>query len=139
MTAPDEVDFAVEITSDAPVLHDKRALHSILLNLLINALKYTGNDKRIRLEVQDEGDQVVLRVEDNGIGIPARELKRIFYPFYRADSSLKGKASGAGLGLAIVNHLVRAHGGVLSVDSREGEGSLFIVSLPRWSEPTEAP
>jgi two-component system phosphate regulon sensor histidine kinase PhoR len=130
MISTEEVDFSVEITSTEPVLHDKRGLNSILINLLVNALKYTGDSKKIKLLAQDEGDQVVVSVEDNGIGIPEAEVKRIFEPFYRADSQLKGKASGAGLGLAIVSHLVRAHSGTLSVDSVEGEGSIFIVSLP---------
>jgi signal transduction histidine kinase len=100
------------------------------LNLLINAFKYTGNSKRIRLSVDEEVDHVVICVTDNGIGIPHGEINRILEPFYRIDTGLRGKSQGAGLGLAIVSHLVRAHNGALTIESKEGEGSSFRVFLP---------
>jgi signal transduction histidine kinase len=126
MFDPDEVDLAVDLDTSAPVEHDARALKSIVLNLLVNAYKYTGDAKTIRLAARDESDEVVLTVEDNGPGIPRRQQKKIFEPFHRADSS----RSGAGLGLAIVRHQVEAHGGSIGVDSVKDEGTTFTVRLP---------
>ncbi|MCP4675146.1 MAG: HAMP domain-containing histidine kinase, partial [Deltaproteobacteria bacterium] len=130
MVAPGEVDLAVEIGSDTKVSHDKQGIAAIVLNLLVNAYKYTGSDKHIKITVQDKEGWVELAVEDNGIGVPPREVGRIFDPFYRIDSRLRGKASGAGLGLAIVRHQVRAHTGEVYVVSDEGRGSRFSVRLP---------
>ena len=126
-----DVDFSYTIDSRLPVYHSRLGVGSIVINLLTNASKYTGENKQIALAVADEEDAVILRVEDNGIGIPEKELERIFDPFYRVDSSLGGKAAGAGLGLAIVNHLVQSHRGSISIDTVEGQGSVFLVSLPR--------
>ncbi len=131
MIAPEEVDFVLDIDTQAACHHDKRGLSSILLNLLTNACKYTGDNKKITLKIKDGGNRIVIRVKDNGIGIPEKELKKIFDPFYRVDSRLKSKAQGAGLGLAIVSHMVQAHSGIITVDTKEGQGSTFIVSLPQ--------
>jgi signal transduction histidine kinase len=130
MIAPGEVDLAVETGSVSPVKHDKQGIAAIVLNLLVNAHKYTGGEKQIRVVVKDVENWVELSVEDNGIGIPPKEVGRIFDPFYRIDSRLRGKASGAGLGLAIVRHQVQAHDGEVYVDSEVGQGSRFSVRLP---------
>jgi two-component system phosphate regulon sensor histidine kinase PhoR len=130
MTAPGEVELSRDITSDTPVLHDAHAISSVILNLLVNAYKYTGSKKTISVRVEERDGQVLILVKDNGIGIARREARRIFEPFYRVDSQLKGKSSGAGLGLAIARHLVKAHDGDVTVESQEGRGSSFIVSLP---------
>jgi signal transduction histidine kinase len=129
MVSADEMSFTVEITSDAIVRHDSRAVESIVLNLLVNAYKYTSDPKKIVLRLKDVGDSVVLEVEDNGIGILETEFNKIFDPFYRVDSRLRGKASGAGLGLAIVKHNAALHGADVSVVSSEGNGSKFIVNF----------
>jgi two-component system phosphate regulon sensor histidine kinase PhoR len=134
MIAVEDVVFLVEIDSQLPVYHSKLGLSSIIINLLTNASKYTGDSKKITLKVTDEDNSVLVRVEDNGIGIPEKELKRIFDPFYRVDSSLGGKAAGTGLGLAIVNHLVKTHSGTISISTKEGEGSAFLISFPKASE-----
>jgi two-component system phosphate regulon sensor histidine kinase PhoR len=131
MLAPGEVNLSVRIDSSAPVRHDRHGISAVVLNLLINAYKYTRKDKEISVGVTDRDGRVVLSVEDNGIGIPKQEVRRIFDPFYRVDSSLRGKSTGAGLGLAIVRHLVNAHKGKVLVESREGRGSSFIILLPR--------
>ena len=130
MTTQEEVDFTLDISSQTPVWHNKRGIGSIVLNLLFNAWKYTGEDKKISLEVKDDAGCVIISVIDNGIGISEKEVPRIFEPFYRVDSRLRGRSPGAGLGLAIVSHLVHAHAGSLLVDSKEGEGSKFHISLP---------
>jgi len=129
MVPPDEVQLSYVCESASAVRHDPRALEQALLNLLVNAAKYSPAPKRIGLRARDEGPWVVVEVEDNGIGIPAAEVRKIFEPFYRAKGAV-ATASGAGLGLAIVHHVVKAHGGRISVDTGEGKGSRFSISLP---------
>lgn len=128
MTGPGEMQLDVAIDTDREVAHDREAISSVLLNLLVNAYKYSGEDKRIRIELREEGAGVVLSVRDNGTGIPIHELRRIFDPFHRGGG--EHRAAGAGLGLAIVRHLVRAHAGEVRVESELGAGSTFTVSLP---------
>jgi two-component system phosphate regulon sensor histidine kinase PhoR len=130
MLAPDEVDFEARIESEKPVFHDPDGIQSVVLNLLVNAYKYTGNQKRIRLGLVDVGDHVELWVEDNGIGIPRNEAGKIFDPFYRVDSRLRGKSSGAGLGLAIVRHQVAQHRARIYVESELNRGARFVVQFP---------
>lgn len=113
------------------LLLDRHALAGAVLNLLQNAYKYTGEDKRIELRALLDGTDVVIEVEDNGVGIPRRELKRVFDRFYRVDSLLTRSTEGSGLGLSIAQRIVEAHGGRISVDSVVGRGSTFRVHLPR--------
>ena len=134
MTPPSEAGLTAEITTVLPVRHDKRAIGEIILNLLVNAYKYTPLHKQIRLAVFDEDGRVVITVQDNGIGIPRPALKKIFDPFFRVDNGLRGKAPGTGLGLAIVRHMVKLHEGEILVESEPGKGSLFIVRLPAAPE-----
>ena len=131
MVPPEDVTFTCDVTCDLPVTHDSRGVASVLLNLLTNAYKYTGEQKAIGLAVVDSGDGfVALEVSDNGIGIPQREIHKILQPFYRVENGLRGTSQGAGLGLAIVSHMVHALGGALTVESKVGEGSTFRVLLP---------
>ncbi len=130
MVAPGEVALAVDLRGETPVDHDANGIASVTLNLLINAYKYTGERKELRVALEDVEGGVELSIADNGIGIPKREVERIFEPFYRVDSRLRGKSSGAGLGLAIVRHQARAHRGEVFVESEEGVGSRFTVRLP---------
>jgi two-component system phosphate regulon sensor histidine kinase PhoR len=130
MISPAEMDFTTELESQAPVLHDKNSISTVLLNLLINAYKYTLKDKKIRVFSHDLEDQAVVIVEDNGIGISKGDQQQIFEPFFRADSHLSGKSSGVGLGLAIVEHYIQAHAGMIEIESKPGEGSRFIIKLP---------
>lgn len=130
MTPPAEAGLSVEISTTLLVRHDRRAIGEIVLNLLVNAYKYTSRPKQIRLNAFDEDGRVVITVRDNGIGIPRPAQKRIFEPFYRVDTGLRSKAPGAGLGLAIVRHLVKLHEGEITVESETGQGSLFAIRLP---------
>jgi two-component system, OmpR family, phosphate regulon sensor histidine kinase PhoR len=123
----------VDIESDATlpsVKADEDALTTVLLNLLDNAYKYTPAEKRISLRAYREGERVIFAVEDNGIGIAPREQKRIFRKFYQVDRRLARETGGCGLGLSIVDEIVRAHGGSVRVRSQLGQGSTFLVSLP---------
>jgi signal transduction histidine kinase len=123
----------IETESEAalpPVHADEDALVTALLNLLDNAYKYTPAEKRISLRAYRDGASVVFAVEDNGIGIAPREQKRIFRKFYQVDRRLARETGGCGLGLSIVDEIVRAHGGSVRLQSRPGQGSTFFVSLP---------
>jgi len=121
----------VELSPGLPtVLADQDALTTVLLNLLDNACKYTPAEKRIRVRAYQENGRLIFDVEDNGIGIASREQKRIFRRFYQVDRRLARETGGCGLGLSIVEFIVRAHGGEVKVESRPGAGSTFRVWLP---------
>jgi signal transduction histidine kinase len=121
----------VEVAADLPPLWaDRDALVTVLLNLLDNAYKYTREEKRISVCVSREDGHVVFAVKDNGIGIAPREQKRIFRRFYQVDRRLARQVGGCGLGLSIVDFIVRAHGGSVNVESHPGNGSTFRVLLP---------
>jgi signal transduction histidine kinase len=122
-----------EVTLDAglpPVDVDRDAMAQVVLNLLHNAVKYTGATKRIRLRARRAGRGVAIEVEDNGPGVRPQDKKRIFEQFYRADDLLSRRTEGTGLGLAIAKRIVDWHGGKIEVESRAGEGSTFRVLLP---------
>ncbi len=112
---------------------DREAMAQVVLNLLHNAVKYTGDEKRIRLRARRAGRNVAIEVEDNGSGIRPKDQKRIFERFYRGDDLLSRQTEGTGLGLAICKKIVEAHGGRIEVESRVGEGSTFRVLLPAAS------
>jgi signal transduction histidine kinase len=123
--------LTVDVSPGLPALYaDEDALVTVVLNLLENAYKYTGDDKRVALRVRLEATRVVIEVQDNGIGIARRDRMRIFRPFYQVDQRLSRERGGCGLGLSIVDFIVRAHGGQVTVESEPGAGSLFRVALP---------
>ncbi len=130
LTVPGEIELSTEVSTTAPVAHDENGIVTVLLNLLINAYKYTGENKQISMRAFDQGREVVLEVEDNGIGIPSKDRRRVFEPFFRIDDRLRAKSSGAGLGLAISKALIVAHGGTIGAHSREGKGTRMTVCLP---------
>jgi two-component system phosphate regulon sensor histidine kinase PhoR len=105
-----------------------------LVNLVDNAVKYSPADSEIRLSARREGEDLVLEVRDRGMGIPAKDLDRLFERFYRVDKARSRELGGTGLGLAIVKHIALAHGGVAEVESWEGEGSTFRLRLPAKRE-----
>ncbi|MGH9064303.1 MAG: sensor histidine kinase, partial [Acidimicrobiales bacterium] len=112
------------------VLGDRRQLVSALHNLLENAIKYSDSGSQVELAGRPGPDWVDLVVRDHGVGIPARDLERVFERFYRVDQGRSRQTGGTGLGLAIVRHVAHNHGGRVWVESREGEGSTFTLRLP---------
>ncbi|MGE5604776.1 MAG: sensor histidine kinase [Bacteroidota bacterium] len=109
---------------------DREALAKILDNLLSNALKFTPPGKNVRLNLKTEGETVIIEVSDQGVGIAAKDLPYIFERFYRTDRSRNRDSGGFGLGLTIVKELTEALGGMISVESKLGEGSIFSVKFP---------
>ena len=113
-------------------------MQQALLNLLDNAYKYTGDDRRIVLRVRSVEARVCFTVEDNGIGIADKDQKKIFRRFFQVDRRLARQAGGVGLGLSIVEYIVKAHQGEVSVASSPGAGSKFSVFLTQSSSAAEA-
>ncbi len=113
---------------------DKRQLRSALANLLDNAIKYSEKDSSIKLELLKTASTVEIAVVDHGIGIPQKDLERIFERFYRVDQARSRQTGGTGLGLSIVRHAISNHNGVIEVESREGSGSTFRIVLPNKTE-----
>jgi signal transduction histidine kinase len=123
--------FDVSVSPGLPTVRaDEDALVTVLLNLLDNAWKYTPGEKRIALRATCKNGHVVFAVEDNGIGIAPRDRKKIFRRFYQVDRRLARESGGCGLGLSIVDFIVRAHGGSVEVESQPGKGSTFSVVMP---------
>ena len=112
-----------------PVRADLEAVTEALLNLLNNAWKYTGTDKKISIKVLPDRAGIGIEVSDNGPGIPKGERKRVFEKFYRADMLLTRRTQGSGLGLAIVRAIAQAHQGRVELESEEGRGSRFTLWL----------
>jgi two-component system, OmpR family, sensor kinase len=112
----------------AVVLGDEARLIQVIMNLLDNAITYTNAGGKVKLSVQVKHNSACLTVRDTGIGIAPEHLPHIFERFYRADPARSTGRSG--LGLAIVDWVVHAHGGAISVESQVGQGTAFIVALP---------
>jgi two-component system sensor histidine kinase SenX3 len=125
----------IEVESDVPdpaveVPGDRAQLVSALANLLGNAITYSDPGAPVVVSATPVDRWLEVAVVDHGIGIPARDVERIFERFYRVDRARSRRTGGTGLGLAIVRHVVTNHGGVISVASTEGEGSTFLLRLP---------
>jgi signal transduction histidine kinase len=121
----------VAVAPDLPeVPLDPAAIKQALANLVDNAIKYSGERRRLAVTARRDGGEVRIEVADEGIGIPPPETERIFEKFYRIGRSETQGRRGSGVGLALVKHIVEAHGGRVTVDSRPGEGSRFTVRLP---------
>jgi signal transduction histidine kinase len=120
-----------QIEPELPRLEaDKDAVERAIENLLANAMKYSGESKTIEVKVGRNNNHVSVAVRDHGIGISRREQQRIFRKFYRVDSGLGGGPQGCGLGLAIVEHTMRGHGGFVQVESEPQRGSTFSLHFP---------
>ncbi|GEL09089.1 two-component system histidine kinase PnpS [Salisediminibacterium halotolerans] len=122
-----------------PVLSgDPARVRQILMNLINNAIVYTPANGEITVRMKEQADQVVLEVEDTGIGMSKKEIPRIFERFYRVDRARSRNSGGTGLGLAIVKHLAEAHQAKLTVDSKPGKGTTFRIAFQKADPDAEA-
>jgi two-component system, OmpR family, sensor histidine kinase SenX3 len=128
---PDALEYVAH-TQQATVLGDSEELKAAVWNLLDNAVKYSGDEVKIRVELDAVHNQrVAVRVTDNGVGISPAELKRIFKRFYRIPASVAVRTKGSGLGLFIVRSVAKKHGGKAFAESAgQGQGSTFTLQLP---------
>jgi len=133
-----EQGITMNITCDASLFAPVNAplLEQAVVNLIENAVKYSGTHQPISIYagmekvLPDDKEELTISVADYGCGIQAEHLPRLFERFYRVDKGRSRQAGGTGLGLSIVKHIVQAHGGTISVDSRPNEGSSFCLRIP---------
>jgi len=120
-----------EISEDLPPMDfDRESMASVLINLLSNSMKFSQDNKEVSVRLFKDGDYAVLQVADKGVGISRKEVDKIFQRFYRSENKAVSDSRGSGLGLTIVRHIAKAHGGQVEVESEPGEGSVFSVILP---------
>jgi len=129
-----EINIDLEVPEDLQVMCDAKLIEQAVLNLLDNAVKYTPDGGEVRLRAREEEDQggegrVVVEVSDTGIGIPSKDLERIFERFFRVDKGRSRAMGGTGLGLSIVRHIIQAHGEKVWVESDPSKGTTFVFTL----------
>lgn len=130
--------FTVSCPEDIPPISgDKEKLQQVIINIIANAIKYTPDGGKIELEAKEEESCAVISVSDNGMGVPAEDLPRIFERFYRVEKSRTSDTGGTGLGLAIAKEIVDAHGGQIWMKSIQGKGSTVYVKLPYVTKLTD--
>jgi two-component system sensor histidine kinase SenX3 len=138
--AAEQRGIEVRVEEPAPdlfVLGDRRQLTSAVFNLLDNAVKFSYENSVVKAVGSSDGIDAIVSISDAGVGIPARDLERIFERFYRVDPGRSRATGGTGLGLAIVRHVAANHQGTVEVESREGEGSTFVLRVPLQPDETE--
>lgn len=119
------------VTGESAVVPgDRKRLHQVIFNLMSNAVKYSTKGGQIEIRIANGAESAAVIIEDQGIGISQEDLPLIFERFYRTDRSRNRKTGGAGIGLTIARTIVQAHDGKITVESKEGCGSRFIVTLP---------
>jgi len=122
----------LQSTTENPisVFADKERIRQVMINLIENGIKYNKPNGTVRIEIKREPDRAIISVIDTGIGIPEEHHSRVFERFYRVDKNRSREIGGTGLGLAIVKHIIEAHKGSISIESKSGEGSCFSFQLP---------
>lgn len=125
------IEFDSSDVNGVSVFGDEERLKQVLVNLIDNAIKYTSNNGRIKVSLSLKEKEVIVIIEDNGIGIPRKDLPRIFERFYRVDKTRSRDIGGSGLGLSIVKHILEAHSSQIKVESEENKGTKFEFNLKR--------
>jgi signal transduction histidine kinase len=124
------VTLEIATSEEHPIRGSQRDIALLVRNLVDNAIRHSHEGSQVRVEIASEDDVVTLRVSDAGIGIPSKDIPRIFERFYRVDQARSRETGGTGLGLAIVKHVVENHGGTIEVDSELGRGTTFTIGFP---------
>ena len=128
-------EIAIEVPADLPPLEvDVLRFEQVLLNLLENAVAYSNPPRRVVLSAVRDGDWMEVRITDNGIGIPPRDLPHVFERFYRVDKDRSRATGGTGLGLSIVKHIIQSHHGTVHAESEVGKGTAIVIRLPLTQE-----
>jgi two-component system phosphate regulon sensor histidine kinase PhoR len=126
--------LAVAAAGNFTIAGSRDKLEQVFVNLIDNAIKYTGRDGQIKVNLAETDNIVMVTVEDNGIGIPKEDIERVFERFYRVDKARSREVGGTGLGLSIAKHIVLAHRGEICIDSESGKGTRVIVTLPKMQQ-----
>ncbi|RKR81742.1 PAS domain S-box-containing protein [Mucilaginibacter gracilis] len=126
--------ISTNLNDNASVLGDRERISQVIINLISNAIKYSPDADEINVSSQVEGDKIKVMVHDKGIGIPQKEIDKIFARFYRADGESRKNFQGLGLGLFICAQIIELHNGKIGVESTENQGSTFWFSLPLKSQ-----
>lgn len=124
------INFFIEPTINR-IRASKEYIQETIANLLANSVKYTPSNGKIDINVMDKGSRILIKIADNGIGIPKDELPRIFEEFYRARNAKEVEKDGTGLGLSMAKQVIEIHNGRIWVESEEGKGSVFNITLPK--------
>ncbi|HQQ16887.1 MAG TPA: ATP-binding protein, partial [Fervidobacterium sp.] len=128
-----DVKIEFNIDQDLKINCDRKRIEQVITNLLTNSIKFSDKSKEervVKIAIENDGDFVKIIVEDNGVGIPADKIDKIFDKFYRVDSDLTYSIPGTGLGLSIVKEIIEMHNGSISVESEEGKWTRVTVQLP---------
>jgi len=136
---PDHV-FESDVAPDlGPFFVDRNKIESVLINLVENGVKYSPDGGRVTVRAFPREDQVIIEVQDEGVGIREADLGRLFKSFQRVHDATFGRVSGTGVGLYICRHIIEAHGGTIEVDSVWGAGSTFRLRLPHYLSAPDQP
>ncbi|WP_297519508.1 ATP-binding protein [uncultured Clostridium sp.] len=125
---------AVNCDTKSQMVGDKDKFKQMLLNLMDNAIKYSGDDAKVTLDIKEDEKNILIEVIDNGVGIPKEHLDRIFERFYRVDKARSREKGGTGLGLAIVKHIINSFNGSIVVRSEVNLGTKFEITIPKFIE-----
>lgn len=124
------VRLSLTVKGDPIIIGETEMYRELIINLVDNAIKYTEPQGKVKIRLEEQKSDILITVQDTGVGIPQEHLSRLFERFYRVDISRDRAKGGTGLGLAIVKHITLAFGGSITVDSKEGKGTRFNVRLP---------
>jgi signal transduction histidine kinase len=128
--AANNISIIRDIQMDSPVLILEDDLYEILFNLVENAIKYNVPGGTITIRLLRDGENALIQVSDTGMGVPEDAIPHLFERFYRVDKARSRETGGTGLGLAITKNVILLHHGAVRVESKEGEGTIFLVRIP---------
>ncbi len=126
-----KITFATNYTKPVKVIADRNRIHEVINNLILNSINYGSDGGKTIISFMDMGENILVDISDNGIGISEKDILRIFERFYRTDKSRSRNQGGTGLGLAIVKHILEAHNQTINVRSQVGRGSSFTFTLAK--------
>jgi two-component system phosphate regulon sensor histidine kinase PhoR len=129
-----QISLSMQVPESLYLEADEDRLRQVLINLLSNGINYTPSGGSVRIEAEavkgKDDEKIRIKIIDTGIGIPKKDLPRIFERFYRVDKARSRSSGGTGLGLSIVKHIVELHKGTIQVESKQAMGTSFVIELP---------